>query len=111
MPLPFGLRDGQDRHSFTICVGDDVQSAARDGSLRGTQLQVTYAGARALPADVTMNGCALGGGRPVPAPTCMTVTYDDVPVVEGDNEIAVALTDGEQDTLHVEGIELIITYV
>jgi hypothetical protein len=110
MPLPFELQGGQERQSFTICVGDDVQSAARDGALRGAQLRVTCAGAGAVPGDVAMNGRALGRARAVPAPTCLTVTYDDVPVVQGDNEIAVGSAGGEQETLRVEGIELIITY-
>ena len=59
-----------------------------------------------------LNGSRLDSGRRIELPSTTTVTWRDVPVVQGENRIWVALDRIEgQDCLRIVGIELVIAYV
>ena len=98
-PLPRELRKPGDGASFSIWVGDDIEQARRDGVLDDMWLRVTYAGhdQGRERAALSLNGRKLPAGRPVDARDRTTVTYDDVPAVQGPNEIAVALDRAGKD--------------
>ena len=53
-----------------------------------------------------------GGGHRLELPSTTTLTWRDIPVVQGENRIEVALDRLEgQDCLRIEGIELVIAYI
>ena len=112
LQLPCELDAAGQSRSFTLHVGDDMESARRDRALADTWLRVTCAGS--VPegaASVSLNGQALGGGRRLELPATTTLTWRDIPVAQGENRIDLALDrlDG-RDLLRVEGIELVIAY-
>jgi len=112
LQLPCELDAVGESRSFTLHVGDDLESARRDQALADTWLRVTCAGsAPDGTASVSLNGQALGGGRRLELPSTTTLTWRDIPVMQGENRIEVALVrlDG-QSSLRVEGIELVIAY-
>ena len=54
----------------------------------------------------------LDGGHRLELPSTTTLTWRDIPVVQGENRIEVALDRLEgQDCLRIEGIELVIAYI
>ena len=112
LPLPCELDAAGQSRAFTMHVGDDVEAARRDQALADTWLRVTYAqcgpGVRSA---VSLNGRSLEGGHRLELPPATTVTYRDIPVVQGENRIEVALDAlGAQECLRIEGIELVIAY-
>ena len=112
LQLPCELDAVGENRSFTLHVGDDVESARRDRALADTWLRVTCAGS--VPegaASASLNGRRLDGGRRLDLPATTTLTWRDIPVTQGENRIDVALDrlDG-RDRLRVEGIELVIAY-
>ena len=111
--LPCELDDAGQSRSFKLHVGDDVESARRDRALADTWLRVTCA--RSVPdgvASVSLNGQVLDGGHRLELPSTTTLTWRDIPVVQGENRIEVALDRlGGQDCLRIEGIELVIAYI
>ena len=63
-------------------------------------------------ASVSLNGSRLDSGRRIELPSSTTVTFRDIPVVQGENRIEVALDRIEgRDCLRIVGIELVIAYV
>jgi hypothetical protein len=112
LPLPRELDAAGQSRSFTLHVGDDIESARRDRALADTWLRVTCAGS--VPdgtASVSLNGRALDGGRRLELPATTTLTWRDIPVVRGQNRIDVTLDRLDaQDRLRIEGIELVIAY-
>ena len=111
-PLPVELTRAGDLERFTICVGDDIEAAQRDGALKEAWLRVTIAGREVDASSITVwvNGQAIPGAAPLRAPLCATIACHDAPVVQGDNEITIELTDSPAAPVRIEGIELIIVY-
>ena len=112
MPLPCELAGAGASREFSIVVGDDVDAARRDRAVDDAWLRVTcrrYDPARAQ-ASVSLNGRRLDAGHRIELPASTTVTCRDVPVVQGENRIEVALDRPGQDRLRIEGIELVIAY-
>jgi hypothetical protein len=113
LPLPCELDAAGQSRSFTLHVGDDVETARRDRALADTWLRVTCAGS--VPdgtASVSLNGRRLEGGRRLELPATTTLTWRDIPVAQGANRIELTLDRLEgPDCLRIEGIELVIAYV
>lgn len=112
MPLPFELDTEGRSESFSIHVGDDIESAQKDQAVADTWLRVTYAqySPEVLTA-VSLNGRSLGTGHRIELPFTTTVTYRDIPVAQGLNQLNVSLEGlGAQKCLRIEGIELVIAY-
>ena len=60
---------------------------------------------------MSLNGQRLDGGRRLGLPSTTTLTWRDIPVVQGENRIEVSLDRFDaQDRLRIEGIELVIAY-
>ena len=112
LPLPCELDAAGTSRSFTLHLGDDIQSARRDQALADMWLRVTCAGS--VPdgtASVSLNGQTLDGGRRLGLPSTTTLTWRDIPVVQGENRIEVSLDRLDaQDRLRIEGMELVIAY-
>ena len=92
LPLPCELDTAGQRRSFTLHVGDDIESARRDRALADTWLRVTCAGS--VPdgtASVSLNGRTLDGGHRLELPATTTLTWRDIPAAQGENRIEVAL--------------------
>ena len=113
MPLPYELAEAGRSQTFSIVVGDDVESARREQALADTWLRLTCRewDPGLVEASVSLNGQLLDSGHRIELPSSTTVTFRDVPVVQGTNRIEVALDrmDGP-DCLRIEGIELVIAY-
>ena len=113
MPLPYELAEAGQSQAFSIVVGDEVESARREQAVADTWLRITcreYDPAL-VEASVSLNGQLLEDGHRIELPSSTTVTFRDIPVVQGTNRIEVALDrmDGP-DCLRIEGIELVIAY-
>ena len=114
MPLSFEIGDPGQSQVFRIVVGDDVESARREQAVADTWLRITCReyDPSLVEALVSLNGSRLDSGRRIELPSTTTVTWRDVPVVQGENRIWVALDRIEgQDCLRIVGIELVIAYV
>lgn len=111
-PLPVELSRSGDSESFTIHVGDDVESARRDDAIDRMWLRITCAGrqADAPPINVSLNRQSLGADPMHRGPSCATIAYPNVPVAMHDNQITITLTQTPTQPLRIEGIELMITY-
>ena len=112
-PLPVEIRTAGDRKTFTIWVGDDVESAKRDGVPVEMWLRFTFAKGvdEKRQIVVGLNGKKLGEGRRIDSPACTTWHFPVDQVGQGKNELSVSVDKIEQrDVLRVEGIELVITY-
>ncbi len=112
LPLPCELDAARRSRTFTLQVGDDIESARRDRALADTWLRVTCAGS--VPdgtASVSLNGERLDGIHRLGLPATTTLTCRDLPVMQGENRIEVSLDRLEGgDCLRIEGIELVIAY-
>ena len=100
--------------AFPIVVGDDVESARREQALADTWLRITCRkyDPSLVEASVSLNGSRLDSGTASSCPSSTTVTFRDIPVVQGENRIEIALDRIEgQDCLRIVGIELVIAYV
>ena len=112
-PLPQEIRSTDDKKSFTIWVGDDVESALRDGIPVDIWLRFTFA--KGISENqhiiVVLNGEKMKEGHRLDAPACTTWKFPVGHVFQGENEISVYVEEVERDmALRIEGIELVITY-
>ena len=113
MPLPYEIAEAGQSQAFAIVVGDDIESARREQAVADTWLRITYreCDPALLEASVSLNGHLLDSGHRIELPSGTTVTFRDIPVVQGTNRIEVALDRmNGQDCLRIEGIELVIAY-
>ena len=111
--LPCALEKTGDSSEFTIWVGDDIESAEKDGALDNTWLRVTFNeyDAESTSASVSLNGSKLSDGHWIGAPVCTTVTNNDIPVVQGKNTVTVSLDrNRSQRPVRIDGVELVINY-
>ena len=114
MPLPYEIRNPGGSQAFRIVVGDDVESARREQAVADTWLRITCKefDPSLVEASVSLNGSRLDSGRRIELPASTTVTFRDIPVVQGENRIEVALDRIQgQDCLRIVGVELVIAYV
>ena len=112
-PLPVDIRTAGDRKTFIISVGDDVESAQRDGALADMWLRLTFAKGvdERQQIVVELDGKKLSEGHRIDAPACTTWRFPVDQVGQGKNDITVSVDKMERsDALRVEGIELVITY-
>ena len=113
MPLPYEIREPGESQVFRIVVGDGVESAREEQAVADTWLRITYReyDLAQVGASVSLNGSRLDSGRRIELPSSTTVTFRDIPVVQGENRIEVALDRIEgRDCLRIVGIELVIAY-
>ncbi len=115
MPLPLDLTNPGDSASFTVWVGDDIESARHDNALSCIWLRFAFTGFDRLMKEVatTLNGDPLIDSHWVEFPGCTTVVHRDVPAVQGPNEITVALpkcVEPNTRSPRLESIELVINY-
>ena len=112
-PLPREVTTASDPKTFTIWVGDDIESAQRDDIPVEMWLRFTFAKGvdEKQQIVVELNGQKLGEGRRIDAPTCTTWHFSVDHVGQGKNELRVSVDEIElNDVLRIEGIELVITY-
>ena len=112
-PLPLEITTAGDPKTFTIWVGDDIESAQRDDIPVEMWLRFTFAKGvdEKQQIVVELNGKTLGGGRRIDAPTCTTWHFPVDHVGQGKNKLRVSVDEIElNDVLRIEGIELVITY-
>ena len=113
MPLPIGLKKAGESGEFSIWVGDVIESAKKGGELDNTWLRVKFnrLETEGMSVSVSLNGNSLSDGHMIDAPACTTVTYNDIPVVQGENTVVVTLDRiGAKKNLRIDGIELVINY-
>ena len=113
MPLPCEIAEAGQSQAFSIVVGDDIESARREQAVADTWLRITYreCDPALVEASVSLNGHLLDSGHRIELPSGTTVTFRDIPVVQGTNRIEVALDRmNGQGGLRIEGIELVIAY-
>ena len=112
-PLPVDIKTAGERKTFTIWVGDDVESAKRDGIVVEMWLRFTLAKGvdEKQQIVIELNGKKLREGHRIDTPVCTTWHFPVNQVGQGKNELSVSVDKMEQsDALRVEGIELVITY-
>ena len=113
MPLPCELEKAGENVEFAVWVGDDIESAKQDEVLDNTWLRATFAShvAESMSVSVSLNGNRLSDGRVIEAPACTTVTFHDIPVVQGENTVSVTLDNKKSpEAVRIVGIELVINY-
>ncbi len=113
MQLPRVLEHPGDSLTFTLFVGDELETARQDGILDSVRLRITAQDFR-YPGDaltVRLNGEVIESIRYPWRP--LALIYDDVPARLGENSVTIVLEKrrpGRPEPIQLQGLELLILY-